>query len=116
MPIPEFVKGRGRGTIAGHHHGGGTFADQVAADRKRPLADRVETTLAVGSESLVCDIDQCSVREQRSNLAQHTEQRQQLVANPDSVNAVIEELLRFETPVAAVPSCLWLGATVKRMK
>ena len=42
MPIPEFVKGRGRRTIAGHHHGGGTFADPVAADRERQLADRIE--------------------------------------------------------------------------
>ena len=81
--VPQFVKGRGRGAIAGDHHGGGTFADQVAADRKRPLTDRTEAALAVWSKSLVSDIDQWRIREQRSNLAQYTESADTRVEDTD---------------------------------
>lgn len=44
----------------------------------------------------------CSV----AYLAQHPEQREQLVADPSLVQAAVEELLRWETPVTAVPRVL----------
>ncbi len=49
-------------------------------------------------------------------LARHPEQRQSIVEKPELIDGMVEELLRWETPVTAVPRVLKQAVTLGDMK
>ncbi|MCH7788628.1 MAG: cytochrome P450 [Acidobacteria bacterium] len=78
----------------------GFLSSEVDGHRLTPddVVDIGYLFFLAGLDTVTASLD-CMI----SFLAQNPEQRQQLVDDPSRVNAVIEELLRFETPVTGVP-------------
>jgi len=85
------------------------LTEKVDGERlsREEILDTCYLFLLGGLDTVTASLD-CMV----SRLAQHPDELHQLIEHPERVPAVVEELLRFETPVTAIPRLVGRDVTI----